>query len=128
MPGYPTDHAGLQILPLEECLRLVASVPVGRLGFHVDGEMAVLPVNHAVDGQDVIFRTTLGSKLSAAEAQSLVVFETDYYDQATRTGWSVMINGHAEAVYEDAEITPFDHLDVHPWPDAVDRPCWIRIR
>lgn len=128
MPGYPTDHTGLQILPLDECLRLVASVPVGRLGFHVDGEMSVLPVNHVVDGQDVIFQTTLGSKLSAAEAQSVVVFETDDYDQATRTGWSVVINGHAEAVYEDTEIIPFDHLDLHPWPDAVDRAYWVRIR
>ncbi len=128
MPRYPTDHTGLQILPLDECLRLVASVPVGRLGFHTDGEMAVLPVNHVVDGQDVIFRTTRGSKLSAAESQSLVVFETDDYDQATRTGWSVVINGHAEVVYDDAEIRPFDHLDLHPWPDAVDLPFWVRIR
>lgn len=128
MPTFATDHTGLQILPLNDCMRLVASVPVGRLGFQADGEMAVLPVNHVVDGQDVIFRTTRGSKLSAAEAQSLVVFEADDYDQATRTGWSVVINGHAEVVYEDAEITPFDHLDVHPWPDAVDRPFWIRIR
>ncbi len=128
MPEYTTDHTGLQVLPLDECLRLVASVPVGRLGFHADGEIAVLPVNHVVDGQDVIFRTTRGSKLSAAEARSLVVFETDDYDQATRTGWSVVINGHAEAVYDDAEITPFDHLDLHPWAEAVERPYWVRIR
>ncbi len=128
MPAFATDHTGLQILPLDECLRLVASVPVGRLGFQADGELSVLPVNHVVDGQDVIFRTTRGSKLSAAEAQSLVVFEADEYDRTTRTGWSVVINGHAEAVYEDAEIFPFDHLDVHPWPDAVERPYWVRIR
>jgi uncharacterized protein len=128
MPAFPTDHTGLQILPLDDCLRLVASVPVGRLGFHTDGEMAVLPVNHVVDGQDVIFRTSRGSKLSAAEAESLVVFEADDYDQQTRTGWSVVINGHAEVVYEDADITPFDHLDVRPWPDATERPYWVRIR
>ena len=128
MPAYTTDRTGLQILPLDECLRLVASVPVGRLGFHADGEIALLPVNHVVDGQDVLFRTTRGSKLSAPEAKSLVVFETDDYDQATRTGWSVVINGHAEAVYDDAEIKLFDHLDLHPWPDAVERPYWVRIR
>ena len=69
MRMYPTDHAGLEILPVDECLRLLASVPVGRVGFVADGEVVVLPVNHFVDGQDVIFRTAHGSKASAAEGQ-----------------------------------------------------------
>jgi hypothetical protein len=30
MPDYPTDRAGLKVLPFEECLRLLASVPVGQ--------------------------------------------------------------------------------------------------
>ena len=51
MSRYPTDHAGLEILPFDECLRLLASVPVGRVGFIADGEVVVLPVNHAIDGQ-----------------------------------------------------------------------------
>jgi uncharacterized protein len=128
MPGNSIDHAGLEILPLAECLRLLASVPVGRIGFHTDGEIVVLPVNHVVDGQGVIFRTARGSKLSAAEAQDLVAFEADDYDPQTRTGWSVVVNGHAETVYEDAQIQKFARLDLHPWATAVDRPFWIRIR
>ena len=39
MPGYPTDRAGLEILPFGECLWLLASVPVGRVGFVADGEV-----------------------------------------------------------------------------------------
>jgi uncharacterized protein len=128
MPDYPTDHGGLQILPMDECLRLLASVPVGRIGFQVEGELMVLPVNHVVDGQDVFFRTTHGSKLAAADSESVVVFEADDYDEAKRTGWSVVLNGHAEAVYEDAEIRPLDNLGLEPWPDGVDRPFWVRIR
>ena len=84
MPRYPTDHAGLEILPLDECLRLLASVPVGRVGFVADGGVVVLPVNHLVDGQDVIFRTAYGSKLSAAEGQDLAAFEADNYNEQTR--------------------------------------------
>ncbi len=38
MPGYPTDQAGLETLPFDECLRLLASVPVGRVGFFADGD------------------------------------------------------------------------------------------
>ena len=61
MSEHSTDHAGLEILPFEVCLRLLASVPVGRVGFFADGEVLILPVNHVVDGQDVVFRTGRGS-------------------------------------------------------------------
>jgi uncharacterized protein len=128
MARYPTDHAGLAILPLEDCLRLLGSVAVGRIGFKVDGEMVVLPVNHVVDGQSVAFRTAIGSKLSAAEGQSHVVFEADDYDAGRRAGWSVVINGNAQVVYEDAEIGALDRLGLDSWADEADRPFWIRIR
>ena len=128
MPGHPIDHAGLEILPFDECLRLLASVPVGRVGFCADGEVVVLPVNHVVDGQDVVFRTARGAKLSSAQAQNPVAFEADGYDQEARSGWSVLVNGRAEAVDEDAEIRRLGRLGLHPWGTAVDRPFWIRIR
>ncbi len=132
MPRYPTDHAGLEILPFDECLRLLASVPVGRVGFVADGEVVVLPVNHVVDGQDVIFRTAYGSKLSAAEGQDLAAFEADNYNAQTRSGWSVLVNGRAEVVEAEADIQRLgqcmSRLDVYPWVTEVRHPSWIRIR
>jgi nitroimidazol reductase NimA-like FMN-containing flavoprotein (pyridoxamine 5'-phosphate oxidase superfamily) len=128
MPELPTDHAGLEILSLDDCLRRLASVPVGRVGFHADGEVVVLPVNHAVDGQDVVFRTARGSKLSAAGEHDLVAFEADDYDLRTRSGWSVVVSGHAETVYEDAQIERLARLNLYPWAAAADHPFWIRIR
>ena len=88
----------------------------------------VLPVNHVVDGQDPIFCTTRGSKLSAAEGQNLVAFEADDYDERTQSGWSVLVNGRAQGVYEDAEIERLSRLGLHPWVTAVERPFWVRIR
>jgi nitroimidazol reductase NimA-like FMN-containing flavoprotein (pyridoxamine 5'-phosphate oxidase superfamily) len=128
MPEHSTDHAGLEILPFEVCLRLLASVPVGRVGFFADGEVVVLPVNHVLDGQDPVFRTARGSKLSAAEGQSLVAFEADEYDEQTRTGWSVLVTGRAEVVYDEAEVQRLSQRGLHPWATAVERPFWIRIR
>ena len=93
MPRYSTDHAGLEILPFEECLRLLASVPVGRVGFIADGELVILPVNHVVDGHDVAFRTAHGSKLAATEGQHLATFEADHYNEQTHSGWSVVVTG-----------------------------------
>jgi uncharacterized protein len=128
MPTYPTDHAGLETLPLPECLRLLSQVPVGRVGFAVDGEITVLPVNHAVDGESVVFRSAAGSKLTAAAGQDAVVFEADDYDALSQTGWSVVVNGRAEPVYDEAEIQVLESAHLATWPDGVDRPYWIRIR
>lgn len=128
MPEHPTDHAGLEILPFDECLRLLASVPVGRIGFFADGEVVLLPVNHVIDGQDPVFRTAHGSKLSAAEGQNLAAFEADHYDEQTRTGWSVLVIGRAEVVYDEAEVQRLNRRGLHPWVTAVERPFWIRIR
>lgn len=121
------DHAGLESLPLEVCLRLLESVPVGRVSFCTDGEVITLPVNHVVDGQNVVFRTDRGSKLSAADRRDHVAFEADDYDRRTQTGWSVLVKGRAEVVREDAEIQRLSRLGLYPWVTAVDRPFWIRI-
>lgn len=128
MSGHPIDHAGLEILPFEACLRLLASVPLGRVSFSADGEVVVLPVNHAMDGQDVVFRTARGSKLAAAEEQDLVAFEADDYDRQARSGWSVLVTGRTAVVDEEAEIQRLGRLGLHPWATAVERPFWVRIR
>jgi uncharacterized protein len=132
MPGYPTDHAGLEIVPFDECLRLLASVPVGRIGFVADGEVVILPVNHVIQGQDVIFRTAYGSKAAAAEGQNRAAFEADHYNEQTRSGWSVLVNGRAEMVEAEADIQrlslSLSRLSAYPWVTAVRHPIWIRIR
>ena len=91
-------------------MRLLASVPVGRVSFYADGEVVVLPVNHVVDGQDVIFRTARGSKLSAAEHHNPVALEADSYDPQTRYAWSVLVNGRAEVVQEKDKIQRLNRL------------------
>jgi uncharacterized protein len=128
MSRYPADHAGLEILPFDRCLELLATVPVGRVSFFADGEIVVLPVNHVMDGHDPVFCTQRGSELSAAEGQNVVAFQVDDYDERTRVGWSVLVNGRAHATYDEAEIERLSGLGLRPWVTAVDRPFWIRIR
>jgi len=128
MSRFPADHAGLEILPFDRCLELLATVPVGRVSFFADGEIVVLPVNHVMDGQDPVFRTARGSKLSAAEGQNVVAFEADDYDERSRSGWSVLVNGRARAIYEEPEIQRLVRLGLRPWVGEADRPFWIRIR
>ena len=128
MMAHPTDHAGLEILPFGDCLRLLDSVPVGRIGFFTAGEIVILPVNHLVDGQDVIFRTGAGSKLSSIGSKNLAGFEADSYDARTRSGWSVVVSGFTEVVESDDEIRRLNDLGLQSWGSAADAPSWIRIR
>jgi nitroimidazol reductase NimA-like FMN-containing flavoprotein (pyridoxamine 5'-phosphate oxidase superfamily) len=128
MSRYPADHAGLEVLPYDECLRLLTTVPVGRVSFFADGEIVILPVNHVMDGHDPVFRTARGSKLSAAEGQDVMAFEADAYDERTGSGWSVLVNGRAHAIYEEAEIQRLSRLGLQPWAAAAKHAFWIRIR
>jgi uncharacterized protein len=80
-------------------------------------------VNHLVDGQDVIFRTAYGSKLSASEGQGVAAFEADHYNEQTRSGWSVLVNGRAEVVEAEVDIQrlglSMSRRDVYPWVTDV---------
>jgi nitroimidazol reductase NimA-like FMN-containing flavoprotein (pyridoxamine 5'-phosphate oxidase superfamily) len=103
-------------------------VPVGRIGFIAGGEVVILPVNFTVDGQDVVFRTAAGSKLSAVEVGHYVGFEADSYDKAKRTGWSVVVNGLAEIVESDDEAARLDSLGLSSWGEGASGRVWVRIR
>jgi hypothetical protein len=128
MRELATDRAGLEILHLGDCFLLLKSVPVGRIGFAAGGEVVLLPVHFLVDGQDVLFRTRSGSKLSALEVGHYVGFEADCYDAAAGTGWSVVVNGLAEVVADEDEAARLDALGLSPWGTEDSRRVWVRIR
>lgn len=127
-PGRPTDHTGLRVLDLEECLRLLRSVPLGRFAFELDGELSVLPVVHVVDGVDVCFRTTGDSKIDVAANHERVAFEADAYHAERWTGWSVLVQGSAEIVSDPAERQRLASV-APPWwlPGPEDVATWIRV-
>jgi hypothetical protein len=127
MRKLATDEAGLEILHLGDMFRLLASVPIGRVGFIADDEVAVLPVMFQVDGQDVVFRTHAGSKLANMEVGRYVCFEADSYDPATRTGWSVVARGLAEKESE-AACARLDAPGTDSWGGPAQDRIWMRIR
>lgn len=124
----PTDHRGLVVLGLHGCLARLRSTPVGRFAFVVQGGPVVLPVNHGLDGTTVVFRTTWGSKLQIAQASERVAFEADGFDSTTGTGWSVLVQGTAEAVYEEADIDRYTRLGVRTWAGDDQDTVWVRLR
>lgn len=119
------DHQGLEVIGIDECWQLLAGTPVGRVAFVDGGEPMVLPVNHAVIGHRVVFRTFRGSLLHEALMSEPVAFQVDAFDPDERTGWSVVVRGIAEVADDPDEL---HELGLEPWADAVVRDDWVQIR
>ena len=113
-------------LSRDECLRLMGSVPVGRIVYTRQALPAVELVNFALDGGDIVIRTDAGGKLAAATRGAVVAFEADSVDVAGRAGWSVTVVGHAAAVTDRAEIGRLEQLPLTAWAPG-NRDHFIRV-
>ena len=77
-----SDGSALQRLSRDECLTLMASVPVGRIIYTRRALPAVELVNFALDEGDIVIRTDRSGKLAAATRGAVVAFEADQLDLA----------------------------------------------
>jgi nitroimidazol reductase NimA-like FMN-containing flavoprotein (pyridoxamine 5'-phosphate oxidase superfamily) len=110
-----------------ECFDLLEPGGVGRVGFTSADGIMMLPVNFAVSGKTIIFRTAPDTLL-AVYANARVSFETDHLDEALHEGWSVLVHGHAHRVTDEREMTHLEHeTQLEPWA-AGARDVYIRIR
>jgi nitroimidazol reductase NimA-like FMN-containing flavoprotein (pyridoxamine 5'-phosphate oxidase superfamily) len=105
----------LHTLDRAECLELLRTVTVGRIAFTDGGLPAIQPVNFTVDGANVIIRTSGGGKLAAAVTGAMVAFEADEVDAATRSGWSVVVVGHASLIRDIDQLVALAGPDSRPW-------------
>lgn len=127
MTGSIFDRNGLEILERDECLRLLAgSSGVGRIGLTSGALPVILPVNFALDGDDVVLRTRPGTMLAAATNGVVVAFEVDETDAAHGTGWSVLARGVARAVPCGEETNRLDPLPLPRWAAGEDA-HYVRI-
>lgn len=112
-------------LPLITCWGYLETAKVGRVGFVRGGRPVILPVNHVVDGQTIVFRTDPQSALGALAPREPVAFEVDGLAPDHRTGWSVLIHGEVERVDSRARQRMGDG-GPEPWAPG-DREEWLRI-
>ncbi len=118
----------LERLPRAECVQLMASVPIGRIFYNQWAMPAVAVVNFALDGDEsIVIRTEASGKLWSAIRRTVVAFETDRVDEATRSGWSVTVVGRVEEVTDAREVAELRTLGLAPWA-AGARDHFIRIR
>ena len=123
-----SDDGGLEVLDTEECLRLLATQQIGRLGLPGKAYPLILPFNYALDRGVIVIRTHAGSTLSAAD-HAKVTFEVDEIDRRTRSGWSVLVHALAEEVTEAYRADLLERTratGVKPWAPG-EHGRWMRL-
>jgi nitroimidazol reductase NimA-like FMN-containing flavoprotein (pyridoxamine 5'-phosphate oxidase superfamily) len=121
-----TGKRVLRTLSPAECFDLLEPGGIGRVGFLSAGGIVMLPVNFAVAGKTIIFRTAPDTLL-ALYANARVSFEADRLDEAHREGWSVLVHGHAHKVTDERETMRLEHeTRLEPWADGA-RDVYVRI-
>ena len=125
-PEPAVHERALRTLSPAECLDLLEPGGIGRVGFTSADGIMMLPVNFAVTGKTVIFRTAPDTLL-ALYGNAQVSFEVDRFDEALHEGWSVLAQGHAHEVIDEREVKHLeDGMHLEPWA-AGARDVYIRI-
>ena len=106
------DESPVREMTQDECWEMLRRTEFGRLAFHLGPEVHLVPINYAVDGRTLLFRTAPGSKLVGVAMNSDVVFEIDEYDE--HTARSVIMRGIARRLDEDEQHRA-DAVPLHPW-------------
>ncbi|ARP68615.1 pyridoxamine 5'-phosphate oxidase family protein [Streptomyces pluripotens] len=115
-----------------EALRLLGSVPLGRIVFTRQALPTVHPVNHVLDGGDIVIRTPEGVALTSQSGPAerigvVVAYEADAIDPDTHLGWSVVVTGYARLVTDPGELARIRSL-LRTWAPLQGMDHAVRIR
>ncbi|THJ67469.1 pyridoxamine 5'-phosphate oxidase family protein [Arthrobacter echini] len=97
-----------------ECWALATTQSTGRLGFFREGLLDIFPVSYLVLDERLYFRTSPDGVIATSDL-SRVAFQVDQVNQQARTGWSVLANGPATPVEDEALLTRL-------WGRTMDEP------
>ena len=117
----------LEVLDRETCFELLTHHRfVGRLAIVVNGRPLVLPVNYLFEDDSIVFSTASGTKLHAVVGGADVAFEVDDSVPLHRSGWSVLVQGRAEAITDPEHLARLRSGRLRPWAKGA-RAHWVRI-
>jgi uncharacterized protein len=88
-------RARVEELAEAECLQLLGTKQVGRVAYSDPDGPVVMPVNYVLQDGMVLFRVAPYSRLADRLRDGAASFQVDQVDEEARTGWSVLVRGHA---------------------------------
>ncbi|MFD4324736.1 pyridoxamine 5'-phosphate oxidase family protein [Nocardioides sp. NPDC058538] len=106
-PGHLTE------MDRAECVELLDRNEVGRVAFGDPEGPLVLPVNHLMVDERIVFRTAPRTAIANHVGTGPVSYQIDEFDTYTSSGWSVLVRGTAEFV-DGVWLTAHD-LEPEPW-------------
>jgi nitroimidazol reductase NimA-like FMN-containing flavoprotein (pyridoxamine 5'-phosphate oxidase superfamily) len=105
-------------LTREQAMRLLRSVPMGRVAFTYHAMPAIRPVNHMIDDAGrIVIRSHEGAAIvSTADVRrgAVVTYEADRIDTDARAGWTVVVTGLARIVDDPCRAAACREA-LHPW-------------
>ncbi len=119
-------HAALETLSMGECRAYLAPGGIGRFLYLADRGPVAVPVNYAMLGDDVVFRTDDRTATAGAISQPRVSFDVDHIDDALSEGWSVLLSGRASILTQPDDLRAAADLGLDPWPGG-DRETYVRL-
>lgn len=87
--------ARVEELTEDECWALLEANDVGRVAHNDPDGPVVVPVNYTARDGMLLFRVSPYSRLADRLRDGAASFQVDHIDEAARTGWSVLVRGHA---------------------------------
>ena len=111
----------------DECMALLRTVPLGRVGLNIRALPVVLPVSFVVVDRGVVFPTVRGTKLHTASAGAIVAFEADECEPSGQAGWSVLLQGLASVVTDPDEVAELSASQIDTWAADGSDQRFMRI-
>ena len=106
-------------LTAEECLTLLASKSVGRIGVVTPGGPVIFPVNYSLAKDAIVFRTLPYGVIANNAHEAAVAFEVDDLDDTMKEGWSVLATGTSHRIEDPDQVRSIrEELDPEPWVDG----------
>jgi uncharacterized protein len=114
-----------------DCVRLIGTHSVGRLGVIDDGYPIALPVNYRVvvgadDSMSIVIRVRRDSVLD--QRNSVASFEIDEIDHHRQIGWSVVARGILHHVDDTMAPQWLRSWDPRPWVNQRDIWLYLEVK
>lgn len=109
-----------QDLATSQCWELLRQERTGRVAFADASGIQVFPVNYAVHGQIIYFRTSPYGAIGREMQHTPVSFQVDQIDDFKQSGWSVLARGHARPVQSTELLTElWGQQRPEPWAGGL---------
>jgi hypothetical protein len=94
-PSVPGMGTSEEVISEERCWELLATASVGRLALSVQALPLILPVQYYLDGRKLAVCLGHHEIPERDLDDAIIAFAADAVDPATRSGWSVQVQGRS---------------------------------